>query len=235
MNDGNSFPVILRLNYGSSSTAGNIGPFMSAVLMTSTDGAGNAAAGTGASGTLTLFTASGTSTSQTSYMSGSTNRIQLALWPNPAGNNLPGGFLCVERSHDNNGNDTTSGQYATISIVPASISGVPSQTSITALNQTVNETRLPCLVNHTLLTGSFGLSTLLVPVFPIVGAQGNPMIGYLVGKQVDWTNATQFSYTMYNVSHNYIIFSNANASTFGAANALVYDAVPTCALAIRFE
>ncbi len=231
MNDGNSFPVILRINYGASATPS---PLLSVVLMTSTDGAGNAAASTGTSGTLNIFSSSGTLTAQNSYMSGSTNRMHWALWPLGTASTSPGGFLNLERSHDNNGNDTTSGQYATICTVGNNVSGV-AQSSITSLNQTVTETRLPSLVNHTTATGSFGLSTILAPVFPIVGAVGNPMIGLQVGKFVDWANATQFSYTMYNVAHNYIILVNNSAGTWGTAGSLLYDGVPNCSLAIRYE
>lgn len=233
MNDGNSFPVILRINYGASATPA---PLMSVILMTSTDGAGNATGGTGTSGTLTVFSSVGTSISQASYMSGATNRLQLALWVSGTLQNQNGGFLNIERSHDNNGNDTTSGQYATITAAKGAVSSAGvSQVSITALNQTVTEISLPTLVNHTTATGSFSLSTLLAPVFPVVGALGNPMIGLQVGKFVDWANITQFSYTMYNVSHNYIMFATNTNPSFGTAGALTYDTTPTCSLAIRYE
>ncbi len=61
------------------------------------------------------------------------------------------------------------------------------------------------------------------------------MIGLQVGKFVDWANATQFSYTMYNVAHNYIILVNNSAGTWGTAGSLLYDGVPNCSLAIRYE
>jgi hypothetical protein len=112
--------------------------------------------------------------------------------------------------------------------------------SIGTVNATATEIKLPTLVNHSTTTGTFIVnattaSTLLVPVFPIVGALGNPMIGYLVGKVNDWTNATQFAFTMYNTSHNYIMFSNTNGNTFGSGGGITYDATPTCSLAIRYE
>jgi hypothetical protein len=199
-----------------------------------TDTAGGATGGT--SGTVPVFTATSTTTAQNSYMSGASNRLHLALWPILAANNSPGGFLNVERSHDNNGNDTTSNQYATI--VAGSSAGINyPQVSITALNQTVTETHWATLSTHTAATGSFGLSTLLCPVFPLVGALGNPMIGLQVGKQVDWANATQFTYTMYNTAHNYIIFSNNASNTWGGTTGgILYDnATPSAAVAIRYE
>jgi hypothetical protein len=61
------------------------------------------------------------------------------------------------------------------------------------------------------------------------------MIGLVVGKFVDWANATQFSFTMYNTAHNYIIFVNSVVNTWGGTGGIAYDATPTCAVGIRFE
>ncbi len=231
MNDGNSLPIFLRINYGASATPA---PLLSVVLSAGTDGAGNATGGT--SGTVTIMTSSATVAAQSSYMSGSTNRLQWALWPNLAASTNPGGFLNIERSHDNNGNDTTTGQYATI-VAGGTTATTYAQVSITALNQTVTEIHWATLSSHTSATGSFGLSTLLAPVFPIVGAVGNPMIGLQIGKFADWANATQFSYTMYNTAHNYIIFANNVNNTWGGnSGGILYDnTVPNASVAIRYE
>lgn len=226
MNDGNSFPVFLRINYGASATPA---PALSVVLCAGTDGAGNPTGGS--TGTQTVFSGPGVSASQASFMSGSSNRLSWALWASGTLQNGQGGFLNIERSHDSSGNDTS--QYATLNVVGAVTNTSAIQISITTTNATVTETAWAAISSHTLNTGSFGLSTLLSPVFPIVGAVGNPMIGLLVGKQVDWTNNVQFPFTMYNVSHNYLILSTT--SGFGAAGNLVYDATPRCAIAIRYE
>src|ERR1035437_1413985 len=202
MGDGNSFPVYLKIQYGVGPAGTN--PTFVLTLSAGTDGAGNATGGS--TGGISVWISGGVSLSIQSWMSGSTNRLQLALWVMGTSNYVPMGFVNIERSHDSSGSDTTSNQYATLTVAGTnSTVGYPtsSQISINAVNVTVKETGWPALVNHTTGTGSFGLSTLLSPVFPVVGAIGNPMIGMLVGKAADWANLTQFSFTMYNVAHNY--------------------------------
>jgi hypothetical protein len=232
MGDGNSQPIYLRINYGTN--AGAATPGLSFVLQAATDGAGGIPAATGNSGTITGFLGNTSeATSRTSYMSGASNRLQLAIFPNSSVSN--GCILNVERSHDSSGNDTTSNQYATITALGFTTGSAVtvSQVSITAANQTVTETRLPCTTNHSAGTGSFGLSTLMSPVDPVVGARGNPMIGLLVGKNVDWTDLTQFPYTIYSVSRNFLILNNTGK--WSASNSIVYDSVPVPCVAMRFE
>jgi hypothetical protein len=153
---------------------------------------------------------------------------------------LAHGILNIERSHDASGNDTTSGQYATQTVIGStSVTNtfVLSQISISSAgNATVNETKLPCISQHTTATGSFGLSTLLSPIFPVVGAVGNPLIGALVGKSADWADLTQFSFTIYSVAHNFIIMNTSGGTApINGAGTLTYDGTPTCCVAMRYE
>ncbi len=228
MGDGNSPTVFLRINYGASSTPA---PAMQMAISATTDGAGNATGGS--SGIITVFNSAGTTSAAASYMAGSINRLHLALTP-VAGNGTSACFLNIERSHDSSGNDTT--QYATI-CAASDTTTIPHQISISSLNSTILEIHWAALVNHTINTGSFGLSTLLSPVFPLVGAVGNPMLGLLVGKNADWAKevGTQFAFTMYNSPRNYIIFATANANTWAGVGGIVPDSVATCAVGIRYE
>jgi len=235
MNDGNTLPIYLRINYGTGSTATY--PVLTFVLQAATDGAGGIPAATGNTGAAVGFIGNSTTASAfTSYMSGSTNRLQLAMFPGNTATTASC-IVNIERSHDSSGVDTTSGQYATFTVVGHIAGGVSnSQVSITAANQTVAETKLPCILNHTTATGTFVLSTLLSPVFPVVGAVGNPMIGLLVGKSVDWTDTAQFSFYMYNISHAYIVFNSAAMNApWSAANTIIYDTTPTACPIMRFE
>jgi hypothetical protein len=231
MGDGNSFPVYLRINYGTGATALEVG--LQFVLQAATDGAGGVPGATGNTGTITGFSANTSSATPTaSYMSGASNRLQLAMWPNSAV--VTRCLLNIERSHDSSGNDTTSNQYATLSCIGSTSGGAItiSQISITSANQTVTETKLPTISSHTTATGSFALSTLVSPVFPVVGAVGNPLIGLMTGKSADWVDLTQFSYTIYGAPHNFLVLDNA---TWNAASAFLYDTTPTGCLFMRYE
>jgi hypothetical protein len=233
MGDAVAFPVYLRINYGTGGTTTGQVISVTLTLSAGTDGAGNATGGsTGAVNVLGPTNTQNSATLFTSYLSGSTNRIQMCLFPES--NITIHGMFSVERSHDNNGNDTTA--YATLTVLAGVVGNavVSSQTSIATSNQTVAEIRVPALVNHTTATGTFisnaGASTLLVPGFPIVGAQGNPMIGFLIGKTSDWADLTIFPFTMYNTSHTYIIFTGTNFQ-----GNVVSDTTPTTAVAMRYE
>ncbi len=235
MGDGNALAIYLRLDYGTGSVATTCK--LTATLSGGTDGAGNATGGS--TGAQVVFSGLTTASSFTSYLAGSTNRLHIYMWPGNTAT-VGKGLLNIERSHDASGNDTSANSYATMTVVGSTNttnSNVVSQISITASNSTVNEIRLPCIINNTTNTGSFVLSTLLSPVFPVVGAVGNPLIGIMVGKNVDWADLTQFPYTIYSVSHNFIIFNNAAAATdpITGAGVLTYATTPTCCLAMRYE
>jgi hypothetical protein len=107
-----------------------------------------------------------------------------------------------------------------------------SQISITATSQTVAAVKLASVSPHINTTWSFGASTQVSPVFPVVGAVGNPMIGLLIGVTVDWTDATQFPFVMYNTSHNYLVINQIPYKNAAGVNT---NGVDTCMIAIRYE
>lgn len=231
MGDGNGLPVYLKFEYGSNSNSG-LAPGMRVSIGSGTDGAGNLTGGVSTATVNGVGSVIGSASTFPSYFSGSTNRITLALWIT-ATTSTPRNFLNIERSHDSSGVDTTS--YATLTwiSIASNVFNTVTQQSITSTAVTTAETKIPCISKTSTATGSFGTSTLLCPAFPVVGAVGNPMINVLVGKSADWTDQTQFSFTLYNTTHNYIAFNQAG---FGnAAGNITYDASVTAALFMRYE
>jgi hypothetical protein len=222
-----TLPVFIKVAY---QTSGTSGPQIIVTICTSTDGAGTP---TGQSTALTSVqgTTTGSTSALNSYLSGSTNRLSWLLCAGGASANFKE-YLSIERSHDANGNDTTtyaSGlgfQFVSGGVGLVVVSFTTTQTSVT-------ETKFPVLVNHTTGTSNFGSTILLCPVFPIVGAIGNPCINTMVGKSSDWSDGAQFPFTIYGSSHNYII---SNLTLFSAtAGNITYDATPTCAIAMRYD
>ena len=228
MGDGNGFPVYLRINYGSQSTV--TVPNIQVLLSAGTDGAGNATGGS--TGFFSVGPTASNASSFTTYMSGSTNRIHITFFGNVNAANVAGAFS-AERAHDSNGNDTTS--YATLVGISPANSSIKT-TSISTANSTTVETKLTCVSQIGGGTGSFisntGPSTYLCPMFPVVGAVGNPMLGLMIGKSVDWLALTQFPFTMYNTSHNYLVINNAN---FDASSGAITYSVITATLIMRYD
>jgi hypothetical protein len=184
-------------------------------------------------GSQSLFGTGGSAGNDTStfssWASGSTNRVNMMLRPSGSSSNRA--YFSIERSHNSSGVDTTD-YFTVITIQGNSGSPTVTQQSI-ATGITTNETKLPALSTHSTTTGSFGSSTLLCPVFPIVGAVGNPMTNTLVGKAADWVDQTQFSFTMYNTSRTYQV---TNVTGFiSTANQILYDATPTAVVCYRFD
>lgn len=225
-------PVLLRLEFTTGSNGAG-SPGFNIQLGASTNGAGTISV-SGSTAVLPVFQANNATFSASafnSYISGSTNRILCSFWGSAVFATAARSYFSVERAHDAGGNDL--GTYATLIIVSGGSSVATSQQSIAGPTQTVAETRLACLMVHSTGTGSFGSSTILSPVFPIVGAVGNPMINTFIGKAVDWVDGTNFSFTIYNSAHNYQVKNDT--SIISTAGTLTYDSTDTCALIFRFD
>jgi len=227
-------PVLLKVCYGTGASA-NADPWLSVYVARSTNGAGSVVIGTGQ---IYVTPESGSSQSTSAfncYLSGSTNRMTWCLYPNDTSTTLARGFFTIERAHNSSGGDigVANGGYVTyITINPASAVPTVTQQSLTLTALTTAEIKLAALQVHSTGTGSFGNSTCLSPVFPLVGAVGNPMIGVLIGKAADWTDGTQFTLNIYGTSH---IYQVTNTSFTSTANALTSDVLGTNCLIFRFE
>jgi hypothetical protein len=216
-----TLPVLLKIIYGN--TGSNNEPFVSIRVGPTTDGAGNFTGNPPA--TMNICNGSGgDNASRVTYLSGSTNRIAAHIFVN-AGSST-GGFFSVERSHDATGADT--GTYVLVCSVdqPA----VAAEQVYSSSQVTANETKWSVLLPTGTSSGSFGSSTILSPVFPLAGTVGNPSINLLVGKNADWTDQTQFPFTLYNTSRNYIVFT-----AFNGAGTLTRDATITAVVMMRYD
>jgi len=58
------------------------------------------------------------------------------------------------------------------------------------------------------------------------------MLGVLVGKNVDWLDAAQISFTLYNSAHTYQI---SNGNLLNGAGNITNDSSTTAALFFRYE
>lgn len=222
-----TFPVIIRIGYSTNSAA-TTNPALNITGGTATDGAGNiTGVTTGSIFVIANSLTTGNATPQPRYLSGSTNRITMSLWPTVAGNARVG-FVNIERSHDTSGADTST--YATINVFnPVPLS---SQISWSSTAVTTTQTKWAGVITTGAGTASFGSSTEVAPLFPLVGALGNPLINVFIGKSTDWTDQTQFSFTIYNTAHNYIV---NNVSPVTTANNLLPDSSATCCIISRYD
>lgn len=223
-----TLPVYCRLDYG-----GVSGPFFTITSGVATDGAGNITVVT--TGALSLQVNGQTNSSTTSvnnYMSGSTNRMNLLLFPNNTSVSK-GGFFNIERSHDTSGNDTST--YVTVETFAGAntpSNSVTRQISFNNTSQTTAETKLTANILTGTGTASFATSVGLSPIFPMVGAVGNPLLGMLTGKSVDWADQTQFSLNMYGTAHNYIV---SNVGLYNQAGISTYNSTQTVCIMMRYE
>lgn len=229
MNDSlqGTMPVFLKIQIGDNN---NSGPAFYISVGAATNGAGTLTGGnvTGANILQAGQTTNSTSTTPT-YMSGDTNRLCGVFWPGLA--TAPGGFFSIERSHDSTGVDT--GSYVIVSTMGAGNSTwVYANQSFNTLTQTITEARPPCITKTGALTGAFANTTILCPVFPVIGAVGNPCINMLIGKAADWTDQTQFQLTLYGSQHTYQI---TNTTLSNAAGRISYDTTATCCIAYRYD
>lgn len=222
-----TLPVIARVEYGE--TAATVSAAMGLTVGTSTDGAGNINS-TGTTGRLPIFgnqiTVNSTTTSPID-LSGGTNRFSCAFFHGSAqGNaNANTGMYSIERAHDSSGNDL--GTYFTVIAVQGAATGTtstsanPKQVTVPVSGaSTATESWWGCVISNAQVTGAFGNSTLVSPVFPMAGAVGNPLLGAVVGRKADFADNIVFSLTMYGVSHNYL--------TMGIANVGYQTVAPQC-------
>ena len=205
-----TLPIIMKWEYGETAATVSAASFIT--VGTATDGAGTINSA-GTSGRLQSGGTVATTNDTNAYacdFSGANNRFQCAMFHTDGSANGPrtAFMFSVERAHDSSGNDL--GTYFTIATMVASsgtstASGFPKQVSIpTAGAATASESFWGVVVPNAASTGSFGASTLVSPVFPMVGAVGNPLLGVMVGRVGDFGDNVLVPITLYGTSHTYL-------------------------------
>lgn len=198
-------PVVFRIDYLTGDVANRLG--LRLTVGTGSDGAGNI---TGyQSAALTQFTTdSGASTKPVhSYMSGESNRLQMALY---ADNTASQGFystmwMGLERAKDTTGADTGDGVWAMTGrgyqtlqhcYIPFNVLGVPPIES--SLNAAASTNWTNCF------NGKWGAA----PVYPWCGARQNPIKGFMVAGTNDLETGKVITLAPYGTPIRYIMPNN---------------------------
>lgn len=240
------FKIYVRIDFGSNNSA-TPGPAIKLTIGTGSNGAGTitgsnvvSISGTGTTPSTSCFTGSvsvaGTgATTYDSYASGdSGGRISFLLWRNAAVATTT--MFGLERSLDANGNYTAA--YYTVWTAGSGASSNGSQlwavfpigVTIGSYNMNVNPATnmgaFPLIQNNgSATTYTFGPTSVVYPVFPLIGRVDNPITSLIGIFSADQTEGAQFSATMYGTSHNYIFTKNGTATTMvaGLRSAIRYD------------
>lgn len=185
-----------------------------------------------------------------SNFSGTAGRFHAILWRGfPQVGGGPQIIINIERSHDNSGNDTdaywtvifsgeaansTSQTYQVQQSIfkPGTGGAGPLFSSPGGVGANVNSTVLGC-VN----TSGFGLSVNnsipAIPIFPLVGYVGNPMIGAICMKSQDTADGALVTASFYGTSHTYLMCTRGGAIAFGPGTSINVNA--SNAAGIRWE
>jgi hypothetical protein len=149
-------------------------------------------------------------------------------------------LLNIERSHDNSGNDTdaywtvlfigqpdngvnsvTGNWFAmTQSIFKPGTGGAGPQYAIpngqgNTLNNTIALSPLPTINIPNATSLSFNNSIPVLPVFPLVGYVGNPMIGTIIMKAGDTSDGALVTASFYGTSHPYLMCTRGGCAAAG--------------------
>lgn len=190
-------PCFLRIDFGQGASANNHA--IKFQIGTSTNGAGTL---TGNVSTAFAYLSTATTTANC-YFSGSTSRLQIALWPNAT---TYASYWSIERDKDATGADTSYGvhiinagtaQYNQQFIPPTTLGPVA-----------VVETKVVTLLSSQ-ASQSNGTDVGVGVIRPVYGALRNPGIGYLTTSRADWTTEVSNTVTIYATARNYLAFNYA--------------------------
>jgi hypothetical protein len=176
-----------------------------------------------------------------SDFSGAPGRFACIPWRGyTQGTSGPQFLLNIERSHDNSGNDTDA--YWTVLFIGQPNNGVNSTTGnwfamtqsifkpgtggagpmyainngqANTLNGTVALSPLPTINIPNATSLSFNNSIPVLPVFPLVGYVGNPMIGTIIMKAGDTSDGALVTASFYGTSHPYLMCTRGGCAAAG--------------------
>ena len=158
-----------------------------------------------------------------SDFSGASGRFCMLLWRGyNAQAATPTTILIIDRSKDNNGNDTDA--YWTIiwysaNSVNGSVSIFKAGTGGTSALE-VNQSTGTVLhtINTSTTTLSINNSVCILPIFPLVGFVGNPLLGAISMRTGDVAEGAILSATLYGTTHSYLLSKVGNTTSGGPAN-----------------
>lgn len=199
-----SYPMILRLNFGSGTSSTSLR--VNVQIGSITDGAGtfNPTSNFWNRGDMDLQSTS--ATAYECYFCGDTNRLAFILWDNhPTTDRCLG--ISLERTHDSVAADTNVGIFAT-----TSRGTIDNWHRVITYAGTMGgaETKLmgPVPVNQTLIGTSVGL----FPIFPLYVVSLNQSVLWATYHTSDITGNTIITFTMYGVTMTFLTTRNFRGS-----------------------
>ena len=198
-------PIYLKLEWGSGTTA--TFPAIWVTAGTSLNGSGTVG------GTLvnriTIFGGAASATGYTSYFSGNTNYLVFAMWAGDTVNTVSAAnathmiHFFLERTKDNNGNDTSSGVYFGCS-GGSSPNQYSNYASLVTNSIPTVEAYMRAALNNTNSTMNMGATGgVAVPIF-FSPAPQNPGLSVFGGWAADNALYSQIPVTIYGTQHNCI-------------------------------
>jgi hypothetical protein len=180
----------------------------------------------------------GTAQWETNF-SGTSGRLSVILWRGFTGttaqNNAPTTILIIDRSKDNSGNDTDAYWNIAYSGFQSSTVGWSYQQSIlkpgtggAGIADFSQTTAIGAI--HTLQvlnSQSYNNQIPVMPIFPVIGYVGNPLLGGIAMKSGDTSEGALVQVSLYGTTHPFLMTARGGANHFGANG--------NCAAGIRWE
>lgn len=206
-----TMPIFLKIEYGFSTTI----PRIRITVGTGSSGAGviNGVVQSSTPQQITNDIANSGSTTYPCYFSGNSAEFRMSMWSNPSGAPQTGVVFGIERSKDGTGANTN--EYITVLGVNQSSAGQCYQQTIKATGSGNRENGViaPALSNGSGTGSAFGTVAAL-PVFPILGKVGNPMLGFMTATLNDvGINSTVTVNSVYGSAHTYVVAGGGNISS----------------------
>lgn len=207
-----SLPIYVRINYGWNSTS----PQIQVVVGTSSNGSGTITGQCTNSGGLTTITGINNnqgSTTYPCYFSGNAGNFRMWMWGTTNASPATGCLFVIERSKSTAGADTA--DYFTVVWLNQNNYGSCRQQSINSTTVgTIDGGFITPLPTNVSGDTFFGFGTVAaMPVFPMVGKCGNPMIGLMTAAGNDaGPNAIITVSSMYGSTHTYLVCASISNS-----------------------
>lgn len=233
-----TLPIYIKIQYGN----GTGYPQLQVTVGTGSNGTGTITGNiiTGAPWVINSLNQNQGSTLYPCWFSGSAGEFRMWMWGTTAGNPAIGNLLVIERSKDGSGNNTA--DYFTVLTANQYYYGNgPNQQSISNSGVSNRDYGFICptLTNGSNTGYAFG-SVAALPVFPMVGYVGNPMLGIMaISFQDAAPNSIVTVTSMYGSTHTYLAINGQaggnNGSGLNNAFALRAQSGANMAGLMRYE
>jgi hypothetical protein len=217
--------LYLRVQYGMNTTSGDF-PYIYIWAGTASDGNTNISQNMfwGTTTPVAILTNSSVTTGAAlweSNFSGASGRFSMVLWRGYSAQAAsPATILVIDRSKDSSGNDTdaywtiiwcsSNSTDGTVSIFKAGTGGV-SQLEFNSSGSFLHT------INTSSSTLSINNSVCILPIFPLVGYVGNPLLGAFSMRTGDVAEGAILSATLYGTTHTYLLSKVGNTTSGGPA------------------